>query len=121
MDSNLLDTTSCSFCAKLAPDVSRLIAGPGVYICEVCVDKCVTILEAPKSETTNERVVIWSEMNDAELLNHLNRMNNAAGQVDRSMRDLVGELRSRSTPWARIGESLGITRQSAWGRFSDEP
>ena len=36
---------SCSFCGKTQDDVHRLIAGPGVYICNECVELCQTILE----------------------------------------------------------------------------
>lgn len=35
----------CSFCGKEQGEVKRLIAGPGVYICNECVDLCMEILE----------------------------------------------------------------------------
>ena len=35
----------CSFCGKTQDQVKRLIAGPGVYICNECVDLCLSILE----------------------------------------------------------------------------
>ena len=35
----------CSFCGKSQDEVKRLIAGPGVYICNECVDLCQDILE----------------------------------------------------------------------------
>ncbi len=35
----------CSFCGKTQNEVRRLIAGPGVYICDECVDLCVSVLE----------------------------------------------------------------------------
>lgn len=35
----------CSFCGKPASDVRRLIAGPGVYICNECVELCYEIIE----------------------------------------------------------------------------
>lgn len=39
----------CSFCNKLQSDVATLIAGPGVYICDECVELCRSIIdEAPK-------------------------------------------------------------------------
>lgn len=38
-------TISCSFCGKTQDDVHRLIAGPGVYICNECVELCESILE----------------------------------------------------------------------------
>jgi ClpX C4-type zinc finger len=36
----------CSFCGKPRAAVRRLIAGPGVYICDRCVDLCVEVLDA---------------------------------------------------------------------------
>ena len=35
----------CSFCGKSQSEVGRLIAGPGVYICDECVDLCVSVLQ----------------------------------------------------------------------------
>jgi ATP-dependent Clp protease ATP-binding subunit ClpX len=35
----------CSFCGKSQDQVKRLIAGPGVYICNECVELCLSILE----------------------------------------------------------------------------
>lgn len=37
--------TMCSFCGKSHSEVKKLIAGPGVYICNECVEVCATILE----------------------------------------------------------------------------
>ena len=37
--------TMCSFCGKGNSEVKKLIAGPGVYICNECVDVCSSILE----------------------------------------------------------------------------
>lgn len=36
----------CSFCGKKMEQVARLITGPGVSICDECVDLCRKILEA---------------------------------------------------------------------------
>jgi ATP-dependent Clp protease ATP-binding subunit ClpX len=37
--------TMCSFCGKSHSEVKKLIAGPGVYICNECIDVCSTILK----------------------------------------------------------------------------
>jgi ATP-dependent Clp protease ATP-binding subunit ClpX len=34
----------CSFCSKSQAEVKKLISGPGVYICDQCVDLCVDII-----------------------------------------------------------------------------
>jgi hypothetical protein len=43
-----------------------------------------------------------------------------AQQVEADLRAWVRELRRRGITWAKIGQTLGITRQSAWERFSGE-
>ena len=35
----------CSFCGKSQDQVRKLIAGPGVYICDECIDLCNEILD----------------------------------------------------------------------------
>ena len=44
-------TLTCSFCGKRQRQVKKLIAGPGVYICNECIDRCVEIIaqERPKA------------------------------------------------------------------------
>ena len=36
----------CSFCGKSQENVRKIVAGPGVYICDECVDLCTSIIEA---------------------------------------------------------------------------
>lgn len=40
---------SCSFCGKPQSEARRLIAGPGVYICDECIELCMSILEDEKN------------------------------------------------------------------------
>ena len=40
----------CSFCGKTQDSVKKIIAGPGVYICDECVDLCTSIIEAEQYE-----------------------------------------------------------------------
>ena len=42
----------CSFCGKSQEQVRKLIAGPGVYICDECVDLCNEILDEELLDTT---------------------------------------------------------------------
>lgn len=41
----------CSFCGKTQDDVKKLVAGPGVYICDECVDLCNDILTEELDES----------------------------------------------------------------------
>jgi ATP-dependent Clp protease ATP-binding subunit ClpX len=43
----------CSFCGKSQKQVKKLIAGPGVYICDECIDLCNEIIEEELSETSD--------------------------------------------------------------------
>ena len=38
----------CSFCGKSQDSVKKIVAGPGVFICDECVDLCTSIIEAEK-------------------------------------------------------------------------
>ena len=38
------DTIKCSFCGKSRDEVDRILAGPGVYICNECIDICNEII-----------------------------------------------------------------------------
>ncbi|MHB8171778.1 MAG: ATP-dependent Clp protease ATP-binding subunit ClpX [Thermincolia bacterium] len=43
----------CSFCGKLQDQVKKLVAGPGVYICDECIELCNEIIEEELSEDLN--------------------------------------------------------------------
>ncbi len=43
----------CSFCGKSQKQVKKLIAGPGVYICDECIDLCNEIIEEELAETSD--------------------------------------------------------------------
>ncbi len=45
------DLLKCSFCGKSQKQVKKLIAGPGVYICDECIDLCNEIIEEELVET----------------------------------------------------------------------
>ncbi len=46
------DLVKCSFCGKSQKQVKKLIAGPGVYICDECIDLCNDIIEEELSGDT---------------------------------------------------------------------
>src|SRR5579863_256978 len=46
--------TMCSFCGKSHAEVKKLIAGPGVYICDNCVVLCKTVLDKELSGQTRK-------------------------------------------------------------------
>ena len=48
------DLLKCSFCGKSQKQVQQLIAGPGVYICDECVELCNEIIEERLAEAGAE-------------------------------------------------------------------
>lgn len=112
----------CSFCQKSRTEVAKLIAGPGVFICDECVGLCVEILATESGTPTDGPAVPnWEErMSDDDLLAALPKVAALSGQVDHQLAHSVTHARSRGITWTRIGAALGMTRQSAWERFSGE-
>ena len=113
----------CSFCAKPSSEVGKVIAGPGVYICNECVGLCSEILRAEQQKPSEPgtQLPAWEEtMTDAQILDLLPRVAAVGAQTEASLQRLVTILRERRVTWARIGGALQITRQSAWERFSGE-
>ncbi|WP_066581893.1 ATP-dependent Clp protease ATP-binding subunit ClpX [Cellulomonas timonensis] len=51
------DLLKCSFCGKSQKQVKKLIAGPGVYICDECIDLCNEIIEEELAESTEVGMV----------------------------------------------------------------
>jgi ATP-dependent Clp protease ATP-binding subunit ClpX len=45
----------CSFCGKTQEQVKRLVAGPGVYICDECIELCSEIIEEEFEETKADK------------------------------------------------------------------
>jgi ATP-dependent protease Clp ATPase subunit len=106
----------CSFCGRSDAEVDRLVAGPGVHICGACVALCQRAID----ENPPPSVHRWEELSDDGLLDEMVRIHEGRRQVDDAVAQVVRRLRDRSVTWARIGEALGMTRQSAWERFSGE-
>lgn len=113
----------CSFCAKPSSDVGKVIAGPGVYICNECVGLCSDILRAEQQKPSEPgtQLPAWDEtMTDGQILDLLPRIAAVGAQNEANLQQLVAILRERRVTWVRIGTALRITRQSAWERFSGE-
>jgi ATP-dependent Clp protease ATP-binding subunit ClpX len=113
-------TNHCSFCTKDEELVAQMVAGPGVYICNECVELCNSIFSAGKKHRDSAEIPYWQAMSDDEMLAHLPRVASVATQVEDNLRVWVQRVRDRGVSWARIGAALGMARQSAWERFSGE-
>ncbi|HTT86734.1 MAG TPA: ClpX C4-type zinc finger protein [Acidimicrobiales bacterium] len=109
--------SACSFCLRADTEVTTLVAGPGVYICDGCVALCGDIVAGRTSRGT--RVAPWEgEMSLDEILVGLPRIAAAGAQVEAHLGRWVHRARAEGATWARIGQALRMTRQSAWERFA---
>lgn len=108
----------CSFCLKPQTEVAKLVAGPGVFICDACVGLCVNVMGSePAAKPQPTAIVTPDKMPTEGLLALLAGHNRAFESVDTAMQDIVDILRDRQISWAAVGETLGVSRQAAWKRF----
>ncbi|MFZ2588180.1 ATP-dependent Clp protease ATP-binding subunit ClpX [Paucilactobacillus nenjiangensis] len=49
-DTTGMDSVNCSFCGKSQDQVKKIVAGPGVYICNECIDLCKEIIDEEIAE-----------------------------------------------------------------------
>jgi hypothetical protein len=116
---------NCTFCLRPNTEVNALVAGPAVFICDVCVDLCDQIIaglpeDRPRSREP-QRLLPWVLADSLDLvLAHLPNVANARAQVEESLVGWVGRARELGATWAQVGDALGMTRQSAWERFAPE-
>ena len=72
-NSSSKETLKCSFCGKSQKQVIKLIAGPGVYICDECIDLCVEIVEEERIEEVSESSDIGKVPKPEEIFAFLNQ------------------------------------------------
>jgi ATP-dependent Clp protease ATP-binding subunit ClpX len=65
--------TLCSFCGKSHAEVKKLIAGPGVYICDNCVVLCKNVLDKEFSQQTKKHKVRVNVPKPAEIKRQLDK------------------------------------------------
>jgi ATP-dependent Clp protease ATP-binding subunit ClpX len=91
------------------------VAGPAVFICDECVGLCVQIVAGqPIPDAGFDPLGRPTD----ELLELLPTVNFAADTNRNFLQAIVDTLRGREVSWAAIAGKLGVSRQSAWERFS---
>ena len=73
----------CTFCTKSSEEVAKLVAGPGVYICDACIGLCNDIIE----ESSATSLALLTEL---------------SSRVDL----LVERLRQSGVSWDEISQAL---------------
>lgn len=109
----------CSFCGAAGgpgTDV-RLLGGLGAQVCATCIDDFHALVH-DDAGFAEARVFPWDTMSDAEVLATLPLILASAEQNAAFAHEWVDLLRDRGISWAEIGNTLGVSRQAAWERFS---
>ncbi|RII42258.1 hypothetical protein DWB68_08505 [Galactobacter valiniphilus] len=117
----MLEDVLCSYCLR-----GRSVTGPMAFspLAAICRDCARGALEKMEQATEHPRrdpdapFSFWSHLSDDELLGRLPQVAAAGTQVEEHLQSWVGAARERGMSWARIGAALGMTRQSAWERFT---
>jgi hypothetical protein len=107
----------CSFCFKSHDQVKMLISGrASIFICSECVHECNECLAGRFPDRS--KYPSGKELPTEHLLERLQAIEDTLQGKGNQLQWVVEILRSREVSWARIGAALGISRQSAWERFS---
>jgi ClpX C4-type zinc finger len=109
---------ACSFCKKNSQEVTRLVAGPGVYICDECVALCGQLVaqESTPEQSARARADFLNRTPEA-ILASLPALARTAEEVEAEVRRWVSRLREMGTGWEAIGTAMGLTEDGARRRF----
>ena len=111
----------CSFCLRPRDQTGVMVGAPAVGICRQCADAAVALFQQSAPETETIPQAPWDAFSDEELLGQLPKVARARDDVEHHLQNWVGAARRRNLSWASIGDSLGMSRQSAWERFRQSP
>jgi len=107
----------CSFCGKSEDEIKKLAAGPGkIFICDECVRVCQAVMhgdEAGISRAFDPKT--WPK---ERLLAILKPINETADAYREHLQTIVETLRAQDVSWSVIAAQLGVSRQTAWERFT---
>lgn len=131
LEENRMSTTptedvvvSCSFCGKSSTEVQRLVAGPGVYICNECVELSAEVLADAARATPEEASLRRSQHRDRSTEDILAMLPALVGSADRVEAELAGwinRLRARDIDWPTIANAAGTSVEAARQRFGVAP
>jgi ClpX C4-type zinc finger len=111
---------SCSFCHKPNTAVQNLVAGPGVFICNECVELSAAIVADVAGLTPGESARLRAQYTDRsaeEILDMLPGVARTASRIEADLARWVSLLRERGTGWQQIADALGTSAAAARQRF----
>ncbi len=114
---------SCSFCNKPNTAVKSLVAGPGAFICNECVELSAAIVADVAHITPEESARLRAEYVDRsaeEILDMLSGVARSASRMEADLTRWVNRLRERGTDWQQIADALGTSIGAARQRFEAE-
>lgn len=115
----MLSEVLCSYCLRSRAETGRLVASPLAAICRPCAQQAVQLFDSdPRPDDLDGPATPWARLDDEVLLKRLPEVAAAGTQVETHLTTWVHAARARGLSWARIGQALGMTRQSAWERFN---
>ena len=115
---------SCSFCHKPNTEVRNLVAGPGVYICNECVELSAAIVaevaSLPPAESARLRAQ-YAGQSAEEILGMLPGVARSAARIEAELAHWVSRLRELGIGWPQIAGALGTSADAAQQRFGAAP
>jgi ClpX C4-type zinc finger len=111
---------SCSFCDKPNTAVRSLVAGPGVFICDECVELSAAIVAEAAQTTPEESARLRAQFvnrSSEEILEMLPGVARSASRIDAELARMVSRLRDRGTDWQQIADALGTSVEAVRQRF----
>ena len=115
---------SCSFCGKPDSKVQRLVAGPGVYICNECVELSAAIIADAahtSAEEVSRRRAQYYDRSAEDILAMLPALFRSADRVEGELASWISRLRDQGTHWQTIADAAGMSVDSARQRFEAAP
>jgi ClpX C4-type zinc finger len=113
---------SCSFCKKNNHQVKKLVAGPGVYICNECLALCDHLVE--EEVTPEDSAKLRAQFLDRaaeDVLAMLPGLARTAEEVETELRRWVLRLRQLDTGWDEIAAVLQLSEDEVRQRFDRLP
>src|SRR5580704_13521832 len=93
---------ACSFCLKPNTEVRRLVAGPGVFICDECVALCAQLIDGPPASAPH--LPAWEHaVSLDEVLSSLPRMAPGGARAEELGAGGARKAGARGATGARIG------------------